>query len=85
AAARRFEAGERSAAALIAAVTEKLREVDAGIEYVVVVEPGSFNEVEISSPGCQILVAARIGTTRLIDNLRLGSDAAPSAGAFHTT
>jgi len=85
AAATRFEAGERGSAALIEAVTEKLRAADATIDYVAIVDPGTFMEVETASPGCQILVAARIGTTRLIDNLRLGSDAAPSAGAFHTT
>jgi len=76
-AAARFESGERRAAVLIAAAQARLRAADALIEYVAMVDPDDFTEVETSGPRCQILIAARIGNTRLIDNLQLGVDATP--------
>ena len=77
AAARCFESGERHAAVLKAAVRGVLEDAGAAIDYIAVVDPEYFKEVETPGPGCQILVAARIGNTRLIDVLQLGVDVAP--------
>lgn len=45
----------------------------ATLEYAAVVEPVRLEPVEVITPGCVALVAARIGTARLIDNVLLGS------------
>ncbi|MBV8301738.1 MAG: pantoate--beta-alanine ligase [Candidatus Dormibacteraeota bacterium] len=76
-AARLFDAGERSAAALVGAVRASLDRVAAEIDYITVVDAVSLQPVEKAGAGCEILVAARIGRTRLIDALRLGLDDAP--------
>jgi pantoate--beta-alanine ligase len=77
AAAAAFERGARSAADLAALVRHPLGAVGAVVDYVDVVELDTFEAVEVAAIGCQIVVAARIGTTRLIDALRLGLDEAP--------
>jgi pantoate--beta-alanine ligase len=74
---RRFDAGEHETAALKSNVRAVLDAAGLDVDYVAVVEPDSFTEVETAVPTCQIVVAARIGTTRLIDVVRLGVDTAP--------
>jgi pantoate--beta-alanine ligase len=73
----RFEAGERDAAALKTAVNALLDAAGLEVDYVAVVEPSNFTEVEKAVPTNQIVLAARIGGTRLIDVVRLGVDTAP--------
>jgi pantoate--beta-alanine ligase len=41
------------------------------IDYLAVVDPTSFRRVEIAYPGNAVIVAVRIGKTRLIDNILL--------------
>jgi len=77
AAARRFAAGERGAAELVSLVRVELETAGLNIDYVALVEPDGFTAVEIAGAGCKILAAATIGSTRLIDSLRLGVDEAP--------
>ena len=84
-AARLFEAGERGSKALTAAVERELQSVGATVDYIAVVDPEPFIEAEKAAPGCQIVVAARIGTTRLIDVLRLGIDEMPRVWGADTT
>jgi pantoate--beta-alanine ligase len=71
-----FLAGERSAAALRAKV---LAEIEGGpgvrAEYVEVVDAETLARVEDLSGPAVIAVAARVGRTRLIDNLLLGGAA----------
>jgi pantoate--beta-alanine ligase len=74
---RRFDEGERDAAALKSAVNAALDEAGFDVDYVAVVEAEDFTEVERAGPTNQIVVAARIGGTRLIDVVRLGVDTAP--------
>lgn len=74
---RRFDAGERDAAALISAVKSTLDAAGLDVDYVAVVEPDGFTEVERAAPTNQIALAARIGGTRLIDVVRLGVDTTP--------
>ncbi|MHB8490489.1 MAG: pantoate--beta-alanine ligase [Candidatus Dormibacteria bacterium] len=73
----RFEAGERDASALATVVRSCLDNAGLDVDYVAVVEANSFSEVEIAAPTNQIVLAARIGSTRLIDVVRLGVDTAP--------
>ncbi len=77
AALRRFDAGEYKTAALKSNVRAVLDAAGLDVDYVAVVEPDGFTEVETAVPTCQIVVAARIGSTRLIDVVRLGVDTAP--------
>lgn len=67
-----WRAGERSATALEGLVRES---VDAApgvrAEYIAVVEPERLRPVTIAPAGTIVALAARIGTTRLIDNIIL--------------
>jgi pantoate--beta-alanine ligase len=74
---RRFDEGERDAAALKSAVHAALDAAGFDVDYVAVVESNDFTEVERAVPTNQIVLAARIGGTRLIDVVRLGVDTAP--------
>jgi pantoate--beta-alanine ligase len=68
-----FAAGERDPAAIEMAAEELLRgEPGVEPEYVALVEPGGFEPVEHAEAGQVLAVAARVGRTRLIDNVILG-------------
>ncbi len=67
----RAAAGERDAAALRERVRERLASAGARIDYVEVAHPETLALVADAAPGTVILVAAFVGTTRLIDNVRL--------------
>jgi pantoate--beta-alanine ligase len=73
----RFARGEHDAATLKSAVRVSLDAAGLDVDYVAVVEPDDFTEVETAVPTNQIVLAARIGSTRLIDVVRLGVDTAP--------
>ncbi len=79
AAARRFAAGERSGPALAAAAAAVAAgSPDLVLEYVAVVDEESFEPLDEVGGRARILVAARIGATRLIDTLCLGAADAPT-------
>lgn len=86
-AAQLFEGGERDAGRLREQVVAELRASGIEPDYVALVGH-DFEEVALAAPGTEILVAAKIGNTRLIDQLRLGIDVAPvvvgAAGAACT-
>jgi pantoate--beta-alanine ligase len=65
-------AGERNPAAIEAAVLELL-EAAPGVEpdYVALVDPASFEPAKQAEPGQVLATAARVGRTRLIDNVML--------------
>jgi pantoate--beta-alanine ligase len=69
----RFAAGERDPAAIETAAKERFAAVP-GVEpeYVALVEPDGFEPVERAEAGQVLAVAARVGRTRLIDNVILG-------------
>jgi pantoate--beta-alanine ligase len=74
-----FAHGERSTAALEALGNSLLRsEPEVTVEYLAVMDPETLEPVERASAGCVVAIAARVGHTRLIDNVILG---APGAGA----
>ena len=66
------EGGERDARVLVAEMAKRVgAERLARIDYAAVVDEESFEEVQRVERPARALVAARIGTTRLIDNLPL--------------
>lgn len=69
----RFRAGERRAATLEAVVRATLAtEPVVQVEYVAVAEPRTLAPVETAEPDTIVALAARLGRTRLIDNIILG-------------
>lgn len=87
AAARRYAAGDRDSARLRAAVEARLAGAEDLVpDYVDVVDGASFAPVAEAGRGSKIVVAATIGSARLIDTLSLGTDEPPATprGAHHT-
>jgi pantoate--beta-alanine ligase len=68
-----WESGERSASRLKRIVQASLRAAP-GIraEYIAVVEPDQMRPVKVAPAGTIVALAARVGSTRLIDNVILG-------------
>ena len=72
---RRWRAGERSAARIEGAVRETLRMYPrVAADYIAVCEPVSMAPVADAAAGTIVALAARVGATRLIDNIVLGED-----------
>jgi pantoate--beta-alanine ligase len=73
-------AGERSVAALIDAASAAMAPLRVDPEYVAIVDPDSFEPLDgsLDRPGLLVL-AARVDSVRLIDNILLEPLAAPSA------
>ena len=63
--------GERDAEAVRARAREALTAAGARVDYVEVVHPETLAPAARVEPGSVMLVAAFVGRTRLIDNLRL--------------
>jgi len=80
AACQRAAEGERTAAALIEAAREAMRELGVEPEYLALVDPKSFQAREELARPTLLAVAARIGEVRLIDNALLVPARSPSAG-----
>jgi pantoate--beta-alanine ligase len=78
-AAERVASGERNSAAITAAVQNILAtEPEVRLDYFAIVDPHTLASVDrIDSPAIA-LIAARVGTTRLIDNWRLEPIPTPS-------
>ena len=72
-----FRAGETRAAELLAAVRMRIgREPRASLDYAAIVDSAALQPVRQATPGNVALLAARVGSVRLIDNLIFGpSDA----------
>jgi pantoate--beta-alanine ligase len=63
--------GQRAARALVADATARIESAGVRVDYVDVVHPETLVPVDRADPGSVMLVAAFVGKTRLIDNLRL--------------
>jgi pantoate--beta-alanine ligase len=63
--------GARETSALRARARASIEAAGARVDYVEIVHPESLAPVERAEPGSVMLVAAFVGTTRLIDNVRL--------------
>ncbi len=72
-----YQAGERSPSKLAELTRAPIAEAFDSIDYVEAVHPDTLESFEAAAERMVLLVAARIGTTRLIDNLELGHDARP--------
>jgi pantoate--beta-alanine ligase len=68
-----FDGGERSTDALVAAGRRVLEaEHDVRVDYLAVVSPSTLEPVARAEAGAAVLLAARVGATRLLDNAVLG-------------
>lgn len=76
-----LSAGERSGAALRALVERKLHAVDAVLDYVHLVDPVTLRSVDVVEDRAVLLIAAKIGATRLIDNATLVATTRPVEAA----
>jgi pantoate--beta-alanine ligase len=69
-----WEGGERDAARLVAIGREEMaREKSVLLDYLEIVDVDSLDAVVSAGEGALVAVAAWVGTTRLIDNIVLGS------------
>lgn len=69
-----FDEGEHSTAALVALGNAVLSaEHGVELEYLAVIDPETLEPATVVAAGSIVAVAARIGTTRLIDNVILGA------------
>ncbi|HET9594066.1 MAG TPA: pantoate--beta-alanine ligase, partial [Anaeromyxobacteraceae bacterium] len=64
-------AGERDAAALRRTAAARIEAAPARLDYLEVTHPTTLEPVARAEPGSRMLVAAFVGTTRLIDNVAL--------------
>jgi pantoate--beta-alanine ligase len=72
AAAAAFAAGERNGAAIAEIVRHTLEARGrVGVDYIAVVEPERLAPVDTAASGTIVAIAARVGSTRLIDNIIL--------------
>jgi pantoate--beta-alanine ligase len=67
-----FERGEQDGALLREAVRGPLADAGVEIEYVDLVDPDTLEPLASAAAGGVLAVAARVGSTRLIDNMLLG-------------
>lgn len=75
AAAAAFDSGEKNAAKLEEIGMKTLGGVpSARVDYFAVVDRDTFKRVETARRGSAVIVAARLGNTRLIDNIILGEN-----------
>jgi len=72
-----YRAGERAPLVLSGVVRTSVLAAFDRIDYVEAVDPETLEPLVSASDDVLILVAAHLGATRLIDNLRLGHDARP--------
>jgi pantoate--beta-alanine ligase len=71
----KFESGERSVRALEQTGRNELAKDEAvRVDYLAVVDPRRFEQPELADASSAAIVAAKVGTTRLIDNMSLGSN-----------
>jgi pantoate--beta-alanine ligase len=70
-----WRAGTRDAAGLARIIEEQVRVFPAvRPDYIAIVEPQRLTPVANADPGTIIAIAARVGSTRLLDNLVLGPE-----------
>ena len=70
-----YRSGVRQTNRLIATMQRILLEKHLNIDYVAAVDPLTLKDLEVVKGPAVLAIAARVGTTRLIDNVVLGSPA----------
>lgn len=78
-----LDSGQQDCLALIEQARRTLASFSVEPEYVAIVDPQSFEELDLLTQSGLMLIAARVGQTRLIDNLLLISQ--PSANQPEAT
>ncbi|WP_305045668.1 pantoate--beta-alanine ligase [Geoalkalibacter sp.] len=74
-AAAQVKAGERDSRRVLAAVRERIQqEPEARIDYIQVCHDETLSDLETIGPHAVLLLAVRVGATRLIDNHHLGEE-----------
>ena len=69
---RRLDAGENTSASLEAAMRVELETAPVDrIDYVAIVHPGTMEPVDVVDESAVAIIAASVGSTRLIDNLTI--------------
>jgi pantoate--beta-alanine ligase len=72
-----YRSGESDARSLEERMRDELRkEPTVSVEYIAVAEPVTLTPVRIVDEGTVVAIAARLGSTRLIDNVTLGEEPA---------
>jgi pantoate--beta-alanine ligase len=69
-----IERGRQDVNEIVAAMRHVLEHADARIDYATLIDPDTLEELDEIRPPLVALVAARIGNTRLIDNLVIGAN-----------
>ena len=70
-----FAAGERSAAPILDTIKKVIREAPpAQLDYAAIVDPDNLQELRQIETEAVVLLAARFGKTRLIDNTKLAAE-----------
>jgi pantoate--beta-alanine ligase len=77
AAERLFAAGMRDASELEGAARARIEPAATSVDYVAVRDPETLAPVPTAADRAVLLVACRVGSTRLIDNVVLGEDTPP--------
>ncbi len=77
----RFGAGERDRATLESLVRGELENAGAEVEYAEIVDPDRLESPDVAGPDDVCAIAARVGTTRLIDNAPLAVPSSVDEGA----
>jgi pantoate--beta-alanine ligase len=83
-AAQRFSEGERASSALLDPVRTLLSRAGLRVDYVTLADPERLTPIEAEAQVAEralLAVAAFAGSTRLIDSVVLGEDAAPFSGS----
>jgi pantoate--beta-alanine ligase len=68
-----FAAGERDTATIRAEVQKQIADANVALDYVSVADPNTLAELDVINGSAVVLIAARVGNTRLIDNEILGA------------
>lgn len=68
---KEVELGNRDVNYIKGLVKQFLEKDLINLEYVEIINPSDFSLCDIATPGCRILLAAKVGQVRLIDNLEL--------------
>ena len=69
--------GNRNSESLVASIVKTLEEAPVDqIQYVAIVDPESLEPIDSLQSSAQVLIAVKIGATRLIDNTRIELPAA---------
>jgi pantoate--beta-alanine ligase len=77
AAMRAFDEGERKAASLASIARAEIEPAFDSIDYVAIADPETLQPIDRAEERALLVVAAKIGKTRLIDNAVLGEDRMP--------